>query len=447
MSDGVSSVKPGKKECPALFISAPSSNQGKTTVAAGLARLHRRHGIDVRVFKAGPDFLDPMILERACGSPVYQLDLWMTGASECRRLLYEAASQADLIIVEGVMGLFDGKPSSADLAELFGIPVVGVINAGSMAQTFGAIAFGMKNFKADLPFAGVLANGLASARHAEMVSEGMPSEIKLLGELFKKDEISFPHRHLGLYQAGEIEDLDARIDAAAEALRWTDLAQLPVPVRFSAPKRVHREPLLSGLRIAVARDYAFSFLYQANLDFLIEMGATLSYFSPLTDKAIPACDCLYFPGGYPEMFIKELEANVVLGDQIRRHFKDDKPIYAECGGMLYLLDSLTDKNGIEGKMLGLLSGKGIMQEQLRSLSYQSVDLGDGELRGHTFHYSLCEMNTDPIAHGKRLHDGKEGEPMFKDRNLVASYLHLYFPSNPILAASLFQGLKVRSKIS
>jgi cobyrinic acid a,c-diamide synthase len=447
MSDGVSSAKAAKRDCPALLISAPSSNQGKTTIAAGLARLHRRHGLDVRVFKAGPDFLDPMILEQACGSPVYQLDLWMTGASECRKLLYEAASQADLIIVEGVMGLFDGKPSSADLAELFEIPVVGVINSGSMAQTFGAIAFGMKNLRPDLPFAGVLANGLASARHAEMVSEGMPPDIKLLGELFKKDELGFPHRHLGLHQASEIEDLDARIEAAAEALRWTDLAQIPAPVRFSAPKRTQREPLLTGLKIAVARDLAFSFIYQANLDFLKEMGASITYFSPLNDEKMPDCDCLYFPGGYPELFIKELEANVAIGEQIRQHFRNDKPIYAECGGMLYLLESLTDKTGVEGKMLGLLRGKGIMQDQLRSLSYQSLDLGDGDLRGHTFHYSQCHMNIEPLAHGKRLHDGKQGEPMFKERNLVASYLHLYFPSNPTLAASLFQGLKVKSKIT
>jgi cobyrinic acid a,c-diamide synthase len=445
MSDGVPATKQGKKDCPALFISGPSSNQGKTTVAAGLACLYRRRGKNVRVFKAGPDFLDPMILERASGNPVYQLDLWMTGASECRKLLYDAASDADLIIVEGVMGLFDGKPSSADLAELFGLPVVAVINAGSMAQTFGAIAFGLKNFHADLPFMGVLANGVGSARHAEMVPEELPADIKFLGALFKKDELEFPHRHLGLFQAGEIEDLDPRIEAAAEALRWTELAQLPPPIRFSAPKPVHREPLLKGLTIAIARDLAFSFLYQANLDFLEEMGATLTFFSPLTDKTIPACDCLYFPGGYPEMFIKELEANVAVGDQIREHFKADKPIYAECGGMLYALESLTDKDGVEGKMLGLLSGKGVMKNRLKSLSYQSVDLGDGELRGHTFHYSECEMNAQPLAHGKRLHDGRPGEPMFKERNLVASYLHLYFSSNPALAASLFQGLKVRSK--
>jgi cobyrinic acid a,c-diamide synthase len=447
MSDTSSNAKVGKKDCPAIFISGPSSNQGKTTVSAGLACLYRLRGKKVRVFKAGPDFLDPMILERASGNPVYQLDLWMTGASECRKLLYNAAEEADLIIVEGVMGLFDGKPSSADIAELFGLPVVAVINAGSMAQTFGAIAFGLKNFRADLPFAGVLANGVASARHAEMIPEAIPADIKFLGALFKRSELEFPHRHLGLLQAAEIENLDTIIEAAAEALKWTELAQLPKPVRFSAPKPVRREPLLSGVKIAIARDLAFSFIYRANLDFLEEMGATLTYFSPLTDKEIPACDCLYFPGGYPEMFINELEANVEIGDQIREHFQANKPIYAECGGMLYALDSLTDKDGLEGKMLGLLSGKGIMQNRLKSLSYQSIDLGDGELRGHTFHYSECEMKVQPLAHGKRLHDGGQGEPMYKEKSLVASYLHLYFSSNPTLAAGLFQGLKVRSKVT
>src|SRR6202040_832074 len=161
-----------RRLCPALFVSAPASNQGKTTVTAALARLHAEQGRVVRVFKTGPDFLDPMILERASGRPVYQLDLWMGGEAHCRGLLYDAASEADLILIEGVMGLFDGTPSSADLAQLFKIPVLAVIDGGAMAQTFGAIAFGLARYRNDIEIIGVVANHVAGERHYQMLVEG-----------------------------------------------------------------------------------------------------------------------------------------------------------------------------------------------------------------------------------------------------------------------------------
>ena len=163
--------------CPALLLSAPASGQGKTTVTAGLARYHRDRGRRVRVFKTGPDFLDPMILERASGQPVYQLDLWMVGEQDCKALLYQAAQEADLILIEGVMGLFDGTPSSADLAALFGVPVLALINAHAMAQTFGALAYGLAHYRPGLPFAGVLANRVAGPSHADLLAESLPPEI------------------------------------------------------------------------------------------------------------------------------------------------------------------------------------------------------------------------------------------------------------------------------
>ena len=168
------------RQCPALLIAAPASGQGKTTVTAALARLHTRQGRRVRVFKCGPDFLDPMILARASGNPVYQLDLWMVGEAESRRLLWEAAGEAELILIEGVMGLFDGAPSAADLARHFGVPVLGVIDAGAMAQTFGALAFGLAHFQADLPFAGVLANRTGSLRHGDILRDSLPADLRLL---------------------------------------------------------------------------------------------------------------------------------------------------------------------------------------------------------------------------------------------------------------------------
>ncbi|WP_312207249.1 cobyrinate a,c-diamide synthase, partial [Pseudomonas kuykendallii] len=206
------------RPCPALLIAAPASGQGKTTVTAALARLHARQGRRVRVFKCGPDFLDPMILERASGQPVYQLDLWMVGEAECRRQLWQAAQEADLILVEGVMGLFDGTPSAADLARTFGLPVLAVIDAAAMAQTFAAVAHGLATFRADLPFSGVLANRVGSARHAELLRASLPATRRWYGALPRAVGIELPSRHLGLVQAEELLDLDERLDSAAGAL-------------------------------------------------------------------------------------------------------------------------------------------------------------------------------------------------------------------------------------
>lgn len=183
--------------CPALFISAPASGQGKTTITAGLARYHRRLGRRVRVFKTGPDFLDPMILARASGAPVLSLDLWMVGEAACRTLLAQAAAEADLILIEGVMGLFDGTPSSADLATTFGVPVLAVISAKAMAQTFGAVAFGLAQFRPQVPFYGVLANRVGSARHAQMLEEALSPALRWCGHIAASDEITLPDRHLG----------------------------------------------------------------------------------------------------------------------------------------------------------------------------------------------------------------------------------------------------------
>jgi cobyrinic acid a,c-diamide synthase len=426
-----------ERNCPAIFISAPGSGQGKTTVAAALAYLHKEQGLKVRVFKAGPDFLDPMILERASGHPVYQLDLWMMGENECRRLLYDAAGDADVIIVEGVMGLYDGTSSSADLAARFSLPIALVVDAASMAQTFGAVALGLTTYQDRLDFVGVLANKVASERHAQMLREGMPPRLKFLGSVYRETSVPFPERHLGLLQASEIADMDARLAELAAALQSTDLVALPKSVRFTAPDEIADQSGGLKLRIAIAKDLAFSFLYQANLDFLISHGAQLAYFSPMTDAVLPECDCLYLPGGYPELYACQLEANFEIKQQIREHVRNGKPIYAECGGMLYLLDSLTTKDGRAGKMLGLLPGRAIMQERLVSLGYQSVVIEGLEISGHTFHYSKCLVDVEPIAYGKRSYDAKPGEPVYKQGNLFASYLHLYFNSQPRLARCFF----------
>ncbi|QTN46102.1 cobyrinate a,c-diamide synthase [Ectopseudomonas mendocina] len=426
------------RHCPALLIAAPASGQGKTTVTAALARLHTRQGRRVRVFKCGPDFLDPMIHARASGAPVYQLDLAMVGEAESRRLLWQAAGEADLILIEGVMGLFDGKPSAADLARHFGVPVLGVIDGAAMAQTFGALAHGLATFQPDLPFAGVLGNRVASTRHGDILRDALPPSIRWFGALPRSASVELPSRHLGLVQAAELADLDGRLDAAADALAATADVDLPPAVSFAAPVIEPLPELLAGVRIGVARDAAFAFLYQANLDLLQALGAELRYFSPLADSELPEVDSLYLPGGYPELYLSELESNQAMADAIRAHHQAGKPLLAECGGMLYLLDELRDKQGSSGRMLGLLSGSAALQPRLTALALQEVTLPEGELRGHSYHHSRLESPLEPVAQGRCPNGKPVAEAVYRLGRLTASYIHFYLPSNPEAAAALLR---------
>ena len=423
--------------CPALLLSAPASGQGKTTVTAGLARYHRNQGRKVRVFKTGPDFLDPMILERASGQPVYQLDLWMVGERDSQALLYQAAQEADLILIEGVMGLFDGTPSSADLAALFGVPVLALINAHAMAQTFGAVAYGLAHYRPGLPFAGVLANRVAGPGHADLLAESLPPDLRYFGWLPRDGEIALPDRHLGLVQAAEIIDLETRLESIAARVARTELAKLPPPVSFPGTTLEPPAQLLKGVRIGIARDTAFAFLYPANLDTLRALGAELAFFSPLADTELPMVDSIYLPGGYPELHLDTLANNASMRESLRRHHQAGKPLYAECGGLLYTVESLADKEGHRAPMLGLLPGHAALQSKLAGLGMQAVELPEGELRGHTFHHSRLETPLEPLAHGRRQRDGKPGEAIYRAGRLTASYLHLYFAGNPAATARLF----------
>ena len=235
-------------EAHAALITAPGSGQGKSMVTAALARLHRNAGRRVRVFKHGPDYLDPMVQEVASGQPVYQLHPWMTGEEECRWRLAEAARDADLILVEGSMGLFDGDPSSADLAILAGLPALPVIDAWGMAQTFGAVAQGLAHYHPKLAIHEVIANRVGSPGHGRLLAENMPAGLSLLGAIPRHAAMTIPDRHLGLVQAGELAGLDAQLDAAAEVLKEAGLDRLPARVTLEAEAPEPPPRLLEGVR-------------------------------------------------------------------------------------------------------------------------------------------------------------------------------------------------------
>lgn len=426
-----------KRDCPAMLVTAPASGQGKTTMTAALAYYHRRQQRKVRVFKTGPDFIDPQILAYASGHPVYQLDLWMMGEAHCRKLLHQAAAEADLILIEGVMGLYDGDSSSADLARALDVPVAAVIDAQGMAQTFAAVAYGLAHYRPGLNFAGVIANKVGSAGHAKLLQEALPIDMPLLAAMAKDAGIGLPSRHLGLLQAAEIGDLEQRLGRAADSLAEFAACRLPAAASFRPAASEALPRLLAGKRIAVARDAAFSFIYQANLDCLAEMGAELVYFSPLADSALPAADSVYLPGGYPELHLKVLAGNQAMKQALTSHHQAGKPIYAECGGFLYLLDSLSAKDGHSADMAGLLRGKARMQSKLVNLGMHSLQLAAGEIRGHSFHHSQLETALTPFCHSVPQRRRSQPEGFYHQGSLQASYLHLYFPFNPQLAAGFF----------
>ncbi len=422
--------------CPALLVSAPASGQGKTLVTAALARRHRNAGRRVRVFKCGPDFLDPMILEQASGAPVHQLDLFMCGEQNCRGLLHEAALEADLILIEGVMGLFDGDPSAADLAARFNLPVMAVIDGSAMAQSFGALALGLASYRADVELKAVLANRVAGERHAAMFKASLRGDVRWLGSLPRDGAVGLPERHLGIVQATEIGDLESRIERAASLLP-DEAVWLPGPVPFPAPASTPVARALEGRRIAIARDAAFAFIYPANLDLLEKMGAHLSFFSPLADADLPECDALWLPGGYPELHLERLASNRAMIAAIRRHHAAGKAILAECGGMLLCLDELNDGRGTTAPMAGLVPGRATMQPRLVALGLQEISFAQGPMRGHTFHYSRLETPLLPWALATNPNGG-HGEAVYRSGSLTGSYIHFYFKSNPAAVADILR---------
>ncbi|CAN7662840.1 cobyrinate a,c-diamide synthase [Pseudorhodoferax sp. LjRoot39] len=434
------------QRCPAILVAAPASGQGKTTVACALARLHTRQGRRVRAFKCGPDFLDPFWLTQASGAPVHQLDLWMTGEDDCRARLHAAAGEADLVIVEGVMGLFDGEPSAADLARRLHLPVLAVVDAAAMANTFGALAFGLQHYQPGLRWAGVLANRVASARHAQLLRAGLREPADWLGGLPRDEGMTLPERHLGLTVATELDDAMARLDAAADALATTPLGQMDAAalqrwaVDFSPSAAAPAGRPLAGRTIAVARDAAFCFIYAANLDCLRALGAELRFFSPLADAALPACDALWLPGGYPELHAARLSANTGLRASLQAHVDAGKPVWAECGGMMALFDTLVDTQGQAHALWGLLPGRVQMQPRLAALGPQQLALPAGLLRGHTFHYSTCATPLTPGARTSRPGQAPApdaGEALLQQGSIRASYFHAWFASSPAATAALF----------
>lgn len=443
-----------------VLISAIASGQGKTTVTAALARKLVKLGQRVRVFKTGPDFIDPMMLQRASGARVLSLDLWMVGLDASQAMLAQAAAEVDVILIEGVMGLYDGNPSSADLARAFGVPVLAVVDASAMAQTVGAVVMGLRDF-GPVPMAGVIANRVASVGHARMVADAMQKipvpAMSMLASLPRQEQ-ALPERHLGLVLPDEVAQIEQILNAQADQLvldldAWNALPLTQFEQIISPEKTPE---LLQGKIIAIARDAAFAFIYPANLACLQALGAQIIFFSPLANQSVPPdVDAVYLPGGYPELYAETLSQAEQWQTSIRAAHAQGMPILAECGGMMALTDKLiyqaseimndqpnSPQNTAQKNtwnMAGIIRGQVVMQKRLAALGAQAWVSKYGELRGHTFHYSRFETSLAPAHHTIKHANQEAGEAIYRDGNLYASYFHAYFPSNPVAIAHLFLG--------
>jgi cobyrinic acid a,c-diamide synthase len=477
-----------------------SSGVGKTTLSVGLARALRRRGLRVAVFKCGPDYLDPTYLSRASGQQSQNLDGWMMGQGAVLDTFADAAAGADVSLIEGVMGLFDGasaesdEGSTAQIAKWLAAPVLLVADAGGMARSIAALARGFAEFDPELNVAALACNRVGSARHLELLRAALASAppfagrggraLPLLGGLGKQSELAFAERHLGLHSADresvpeallerwadQVEqglDVEAllrlarsapALPSAGSALALPSAGYAPALPSAGVAREAGGELVARRCRIGVALDAAFHFYYADNLRRLEQLGAELCYFSPLEARELPAVDGLYLGGGYPELHAPRLSQNVSLRAAIRQFADQGGPIYAECGGLMYLAEAIRTRDGQSHPMLGCLQGEAVVRERLVALGYVEVEtraetlLGPAGLRfrGHQFRYS--ELLGAPAGEACTyvVQWRRGGEPLlegYRSGNVLASYVHAHWASNPQAAAGFVQACALHARRS
>ena len=440
-----------------IVIAGTHSGVGKTTITLGLLAALRARGQHVQPFKVGPDFIDPSHHRVAAGRPSRNLDSWLMDDATNLELFARASSGADIAVIEGMMGLFDGfsgrneQGSAAHMAKLLHAPVVLVVDAAAMARSAGAMVLGYQLFDPQVDVRGVIFNRAGSAGHFEMLKEAVESRtsVKVLGYLLRDASLSMPERHLGLVPQAEhdqaelygriAERLEQTIDLDA-LLALAESEALPAV----AAKLFAGESAATVARIGVALDEAFNFYYEDNLELLRHHGAQLVPFSPVHDARIPEVDLLYIGGGFPELFTAPLAGNAAMAESIRAFAREGGPIYAECGGLMYLGESLQPFDGEPARMLGLLPVRTRMTRERLSIGYTEASVeapnliarAGEQLRGHEFHWSEWEAAGSPQATYTLRRRGQTKPDGFSAGRVLGSYLHLHFGSQPWVAQRL-----------
>jgi len=448
---------------PRLLIAGVHSGVGKTTSTLGIMAALRRKGLEVQGFKAGPDYIDTGLHLYAAGIKSHNLDSWMGSEEVVKTIFCKNAARAQISIIEGVMGLYDAatgeriKGSSADIAVILDAPVILVVDVGGMAQSCVALVKGFIEYEPRVNIKGLILNNIGSTQHRNLLQQCLEEElgIKVLGGIPAEKKIRMPERHLGLLPAEENNELQSSIALMAELVeREIDLEYLmemadnASEIDFSWDCQ---QPQDTEITIGIANDEAFSFYYQDSLDYLQEKGAKLEFFSPLRDKFIPKVDGLYLGGGFPEMFLEELSSNQAMISSIKEAVNKGIPIFAECGGFMYLAQGISDFSGKSWPGVGIIPAQVKMTDKLVALGYvkatalhDSILAKKGEvLVGHEFHYSQIS-GIDEGEQACSLEGGK-GKDFRRDgyvkENILASYVHLHLRSNPLAVNNFLDACK------
>ncbi|MFK7059183.1 cobyrinate a,c-diamide synthase [Flavobacterium oreochromis] len=439
---------------PQFLIAAPSSNSGKTTITLGLLRLLKNQGYKVQPFKCGPDYIDTKHHTKAACQISINLDTYMMGEKHVKSLYNEYNKDADVSIIEGVMGLFDGanrmQGSSAEIAILLNIPVILVVNAKSMAYSIAPLLFGLKHFNPNITIAGVIFNFVNTESHYSFLKDACDDVgIEALGYIPSNSEIAIPSRHLGLFISPE-NDYESIIENAARHLAKfidinrilsicnTNISNVPIEKKLINLKTT-KSSFSKNYTIAVANDDAFNFTYFENIKALKNIGKVI-YFSPLNDKKMPNADILYLAGGYPELYLENLTVNTSMRQSILNFCSNGGRVIAECGGMMYLGNQIINNEGVEYSMVGFLPIKTSMEKAKLSLGYREVQLDNKIIKGHEFHYSKVIEENNILSIGK-VFNAKGTEvttPIYKLKNVIASYIHFYWGNSNIITNTFFE---------
>ena len=431
---------------PRIVIAATQSGGGKTTLVTGLLAALRARGLTVQSFKVGPDYIDLGYHRLASGRTGHNLDTWLVPEARLAEIFARECAGADIAVIEGVMGLYDGGrrgiSSTAAIAKALDAPVLLVIDAKSVGVSAAATALGFRIYDARLNLAGVLLNRLGSETHEEMIREAMAGiDMAVYGVLRRDAALALPERHLGLTPVEEnaaaetVRSIGERVEAGLDLDSILKLARSVAPLVLPQSAQQNAR---SSVRIGVARDEAFSFYYAASLAELEAYGAEIIAFSPLHDEALPEVDGVLIGGGFPEMFAAQLAENASMRASLCRAAEEGMPVYAECGGYMYLMQSLVDFDGVEHAMAGIFPARARMTEKLQMVGYveaeQTVDTVLGSagllLHGHEFHFSVEEAEraadlVRPFTFTK-LRNGARYAAGCVYKNVLGSYLHLHF---------------------
>jgi len=466
-----------------IVIAGSRSGVGKTTISLGLMAALKKRGLKVQPFKVGPDYIDPGFHTLICSRNSYNLDSYFLGTAGVKEVFSKNSKQADISIIEGVMGLFDGKgknstSSTAEIAKIIKAPVILIIDARKVAQSAAAVVYGYKNYDQKLNLKGVIINNISSPHHFKLLKEAIKAkmaDLVVLGYLPKNQNLELPERHLGLVPVSESSELKAYSQKLVKVMeKYIDIEQLieisqvesedlfkdnlaaksikkdmnkdnklknknisrAKKVKVNSFSKNFKEKIESAnIKIGIASDQAFNFYYQTNLDLLKAAGAQIVKFSPLTDSRLPEVDAVYLGGGFPESFLRELAANRGFKSDFKEKVKEGLPVYAECGGLMYFCNQIKDFEGREYQMLDLIPAEIEMTSKLQEMGYQEVEASADNLlfkkgekaRGHVFHYSRISEIDQNVKKSYNYRNKEEGYSSLD--NILASYIHLHFASN------------------